>query len=583
MMKKTIFLLSIIPFLLTACKKDPDIKAVFEIESEVVETYTSSVEIMVKYSYNADLKYVKALLSEDVEMTAPMVSTASLNGRVFVVKFVDLQANTKYYYQYEYSNGVDVARTEVKSFKTMDYSQPVVQTVEVFDITATSARCNANVIDNGGLSITERGVCWSSQQTPTVNDTHVTSIGETGQYTCEITGLADFTNYYVRAYAVNDNGICYGEQITFTTDHVIVVPTLTTNDITFIKDVSAVSGGDVTSDGYGTISAKGICWSQSENPTTDDAHTLINAGDLGSFQSQMTGLTANTTYYVRAYATNEAGTGYGEQRVFTTSSPINEGALNGVFTAGEKQVVFSQGNLQYQPSSNTWRFAANQFDFVGEENKYISSYYNGWIDLFGWGTSGYNHGAVCWQPWSVSTTDGDYFAYGESEYNLYDQSGKADWGYNPIANGENTSDQWRTLTSDEWDYIVNIRYTESGIRFAKARVNNVDGMILLPDNWSASIYELSYTNSTGGYYTSNTINLTTWINILEANGAVFLPAAGYREGTNYYYYTSSTGCYWSSSYKSETQAYSYYVGNSGGISSVNRNSGRSVRLVRDVE
>ena len=580
-MKRAILLLAIIPFLLISCKKEPNIKAVFEIESEVMECYTTSAEITVHYSYNADLKYINAYICESVEMTAPQISTAELNGNVFVVKFSDLEANTKYYYEYEYSNGADVNKTEVKSFRTKDYSLPTVETVEVFDITSTSAKCNVEVKDNGGLAITERGICWSSQQTPTVNDNHVTSVGDVGSFTCAMTDLQEYTEYYVRAYAINDYGICYGDQITFTTLHTVVIPVLTTENVTLIKDVTAVSGGNITSDGYGTISNKGVCWSQAENPTINNSHTTIQTGGAGQFQSTLTDLTANTTYYVRAYATNEAGTGYGEQRQFTTSAPIPEGALSGVFTACDKQIVFSKGNLQYQASSNTWRFAENQYDIIGSNNQYISSYYNGWIDLFGWGTSGYDHGAVCYQPWSVNNSYSNYYAYGQSDYSLNDQTGKADWGYNTISNGGNTENIWRTLTKDEWDYILNIRDVESGIRFAKAKVNNINGLILLPDNWSASIYELQNTNNTDANYSNNTIDLALWSNTLEANGAVFLPNAGYRkDGIQY---MSDYGNYWTASINISNTVFANSI-NTGGATSFNwRYYGLSVRLARDYE
>ena len=103
------------------------------------------------------------------------------------------------------------------------------------------------------------------------------------------------------------------------------------------------------------------------------------------------------------------------------------GAISGVFSVSEgNYVCFSKGNLQYQSSTNTWRFADHQYDVIGSDNHNISSTYSGWIDLFGWGTSGYNHGAVCYQPWSTSTTDADYYAYGGESNNLYDGYGQAD-------------------------------------------------------------------------------------------------------------------------------------------------------------
>ena len=241
------------------------------------------------------------------------------------------------------------------------------------------------------------------------------------------------------------------------------------------------------------------------------------------------------------------------------------GAINGKFTINDNgdQVYFSQGNLQYQASTNTWRFAENQWDYVGTQNPpngnssggtvsgsdnyLISSTYNGWIDLFGWGTSGFNHGANCYQPWSTSETSSDYYVYGSYTYNLYDQTGQADWGYNPISNGGNVSNYWRTLTQSEWIYIINTRITTSGIRYAKAQVNNVNGIILLSDDWDNSTYNLSNTNNGGASYNSNVINTSQWTTLEDA-GAVFLPAAGGRSGS-FEYGVGFDGDYWSASCK----------------------------------
>lgn len=228
-----------------------------------------------------------------------------------------------------------------------------------------------------------------------------------------------------------------------------------------------------------------------------------------------------------------------------TNAPT--GAIDGLFTinANGDQVYFSQGNLQYQASTNTWRFAENQWDYVGADNSNISQTNSGWIDLFGWGTSGYNHGANCYQPWSTSYNIRDYNAYGDYHYNLYEQTGQADWGYNAISNGGNMENSgWRTLTINEWNYLINSRPTLSGIRFAKGKVNNVNGVILLPTNWESSIYELVSANDIGASYSENDITSEDWTDILEVNGAVFLPLAGRRGGSTIF---EEQGWYWSSS------------------------------------
>jgi len=259
-------------------------------------------------------------------------------------------------------------------------------------------------------------------------------------------------------------------------------------------------------------------------------------------------------------------------------SPV--GTINGLFTINVDgdQVYFSQGNLQYQASSDIWRFAENQWNYIGEDNNNISPTYNGWIDLFGWGTSGNNHGANCYQPWSTSLTNSDYYAYGYYFYNLNDQNDKADWGYNPISNGNNTNNQWRTLTQPEWDYVFNSRSTTLGIRYAKANVNGINGVILLPDDWN-STYSLNNTNSNSANFSSNTMSASLWAT-LESAGAVFLPAAGYRSGISMYV-VGSCGCYWSASRNASDSAYFLEISQYLYVNSGSRCYGSSVRLVKD--
>lgn len=262
---------------------------------------------------------------------------------------------------------------------------------------------------------------------------------------------------------------------------------------------------------------------------------------------------------------------------------VPTGAVDGLFSVSETlQVYFAQGNLQYQASTNTWRFAENQWDYIGSDNTHISEYYDGWIDLFGWGTSGYDHGAVCYQPWSISKEYGNYFAYGSSTYNLNDQTGMADWGYNAIINGGNQEHQWRSLTHDEEMYVFDTRNTESGVRFAKGQVNGINGMIVLPDDWKSDIYELNGVNDGNASFDCNVIDLSEWEETFEANGAIFLPAAGYRSGVPVSE-LNVRGYYWTATYYDETYANVLYFSNSGIDTDgwADRYYGWSVRLVRD--
>lgn len=265
---------------------------------------------------------------------------------------------------------------------------------------------------------------------------------------------------------------------------------------------------------------------------------------------------------------------------------LPEGAVKGLFTinANGDQVYYSKGNLQYQASTNTWRFAESQWNCIGDGNSNISETYDGWIDLFGWGTSGYNHGANCYQPWSTSENYSDYYVYGAYNNNLYDQNGQADWGVNAIANGSNVENRgWRTPSNSEWGYLFNTRSTASGIRYAKGCVNGVNGIILLPDNWNHAFYELNNTNESDSGYV-NIITLFDWTIIFESNGAVFLPAGGYREGTTIWNCNES-GSYWSATFDNYNYAYNVWVLSTllypqdGG----DRYCGHSVRLIIDVE
>lgn len=238
----------------------------------------------------------------------------------FSVSITGLSANTTYYIKAYAINSQGTAYGDEVNFKTDDIGKPTVTTNNVTNITQTTATCGGNVTADGGSTVTARGVCWSTSQNPTVNGNHTSNGTGTGSFTSSITGLSPNTTYYVRAYATNSAGTAYGTQRTFTTLSQIYVPTVTTNSVTNITQTTATCGGNVVNNGGATVTARGVCWSTSSNPTINNSHTSNGTG-TGSFTSNITGLTAGTTYYVRAYATNSAGTGYGETRTFTTTAP----------------------------------------------------------------------------------------------------------------------------------------------------------------------------------------------------------------------------------------------------------------------
>lgn len=259
------------------------------------------------------------------------------------------------------------------------------------------------------------------------------------------------------------------------------------------------------------------------------------------------------------------------------------GIINGKFSVNANQkVYFSQGNLQYQASTDKWRFAANQYDIIGDDNGSISEYNSNWIDLFGWGTSNFMHGANCYQPWSTSQSYNDYYAYGLANYHLYDDSGLADWGANAISNGGNETRLWRTLTKDEWTYLLQTRSTSSGMRFAKAEVVGKKGIILFPDNWDGTT-TINNADVENAPYSDNEIQSQIW-STLQSEGIVFLPAAGSRDGISVSG-MDTNGYYWSSSCFNDFHACLLSFNNT----SLNPNQndykyyGQSVRLVCDTD
>jgi uncharacterized protein (TIGR02145 family) len=193
---------------------------------------------------------------------------------------------------------------------------PSITTSDVTAISFTTAISGGNLTNEGSSTVLSMGVCWNSTADPTIANSKTTETVASGKFTSNLVQLTPNTLYYVRAYASNNAGTAYGNQVSFSTSQ-IAVPLLTTSAITTITQTTAISGGSITTDNGGTVTARGVCWSTVTNPTISDNRTTDGA-DVGTFVSNLTGLIGNTLYYVRAYATNSAGTAYGNQVSFTT-------------------------------------------------------------------------------------------------------------------------------------------------------------------------------------------------------------------------------------------------------------------------
>jgi uncharacterized protein (TIGR02145 family) len=220
--------------------------------------------------------------------------------------------------------------------KKEDNQVPTVTVVSASNITENSASSGGQVTSDGGSAVTARGVCWSKNQNPTTADKKTSDGTGSGSFTSSLTGLEPGAAYNIRAYATNATGTGYSNQAAFSA--LTSVPVLTTIAISDLTANSVVSGGNITSDGGAAITARGVCWNTAASPTITNSKTTDGTGN-GIFPSSISGLIANTTYYIRAYATNSKGTAYGDEITIKTYTGVvtdYEGNIYNTVTIGSQ-------------------------------------------------------------------------------------------------------------------------------------------------------------------------------------------------------------------------------------------------------
>ena len=506
----------------------------------------------------------------------------------FTLSMNSLNISTTYYVRAYAVTANGTFYGDQKTFTTRD-GISTLTTAEVTDITGATATCGGNITDNGGLNVTARGVCWSTSPNPTVADSHTTNGNGSGTFSSSITGLSVSTTYYVRAYSTTAAGTSYGENKTFTTRDGI--PTLTTADVTNITSTTATCGGDITDNGGLDITARGVCWSTSSNPTISNSHTTNGSG-TGSFVSNLTGLSPTTTYYVRAYATNSYGTVYGNQRSFTTgqlptytvtvsSTPTGGGTATGggTYNQGQSCTVHATANTGYTFSKwtvngSTVSTNANySFTVTGNINLVAnftsnSSGGHAYVDL---GLPSGLLWATCNVGATTATGYGNYYAWGETQ-----SKSTYSWSTYQYCHGSNN-----TLTK----YCNNSSYGYNGF------MDNLTTLLAEDDVATASWgsgwrmptkeeWQELYQNTTHQWTTQNGVSGRLFT---ASNGnSIFIPAAGYRDGSSLK--NAGSRCYYWSNLIDMDYPYRvwfFYAASSYCNMNYNgRNYGASVRPVR---
>lgn len=230
----------------------------------------------------------------------------------------NLKPNTTYYIRAYATNQYGTGYGEVLEFTT-PYGAVILSTTAPTDVIHEAATCGGNISDLGAHTLKEVGVCWGQSANPTIGDSRKAASSVSQQFNVRITGLATHTTYHARAYALTATGdVFYGNDVQFQTTNEIFAPQLSSPQVTECGAHSAQLLAQVTSNGNGNVRETGFVLSLSPNPTMNDIR--VKCTTISSFSGRATGLQAETIYYVKAYAVNEAGTAFSEEISFKTNA-----------------------------------------------------------------------------------------------------------------------------------------------------------------------------------------------------------------------------------------------------------------------
>ena len=496
---------------------------------------------------------------------------------------VENPSNTASFYGFNRYNGYPIRAVMDNAITPPAVDIPIVVTTAK-EITKNSAVVGGNVVSDGGLEVTERGVYYSMNANPIETGTKVECGSGLGEFTYNFTDLQTGATYYVRAYAKNKFGVAYGEEVSFVCE---ALPTITTTQPTNVSYTSATVGGNVTDDGGLEVTERGVVYSTNPNPSTADSK-VANGSGLGQFTCNFTDLQDGMTYYARAYAVNAKGTAYGEEVSFTTkqqfsptivtTEPINityNSAIVGGNVTNDGGAEVTERGVCYSVSINPTivdakiiggsgtgsftcdltglqdgttyyirAYAVNAKGIAyGEEVSFITLKVGEPVDL---GLS------VKWATMNVGASSpedyGDYFAWGETTpKNTYY------WSTYKYCNGSSS-----TLTK----YCNESSYGNNGFTDNKTQLElsddaahaNWGGAWRMPTDaeWTELREQCTWTWTTqkgvNGYRVTSKTN----------GNSIFLPVAGYRSGSSFKDRAGSTGYYWSSSLSTDYPNYAWY-------------------------